>query len=121
MYGFNSSAALAAVISVLLLSACATNPPGAQQVELQQDAMQRLKACLSRNIDSNQTSATEISRLIDHTCEGHRRDVIALFPPHLERQVDQMLVSSAERFIIDLQTPTIEQNHNARPVKTLLR
>lgn len=121
MYRLRSSAASAALISTLLLGACASNPPQVEQTELQRSAMQRWKACLSRNINTDRSPTAEVSRLIGKTCEGHKRDVIVLFPPHLASQVDQMLVSSAQRYIGELTTSTAEHDGHAQTIKTLLR
>jgi len=109
------------VISALWLSACATSPPETQTLELQQTAMQRWKACLFRHSNADKLAEIQLPELINNQCEGHKRDVIALFPPHQAKQVDQILISNAYRYIDTTHKPKVDPDEYGSVVRTLLR
>ncbi len=99
MSRFRNGAVFATLLSALWVSGCATAPPKEETAELQLAAIQRWSACLQRHAGTMNTPMIEVSKLMNHDCEGYKRDIIALFPPHLSDQVDAMLVNSAHQHI----------------------
>lgn len=76
----------------IALQGCAVTHEPPAETRLQ-GAMLRWNQCLER-FDYN----------LDHYCDGHRRDVVATFPYHLENQVgialsEQMRVKRASRLV----------------------
>lgn len=121
MYRFRSGVGFAILFCAIGLSACATNPPKSETEELQRTAVQRWKACIARNADAEILPLKQVSRLMDRECEGHKRDVIALFPTHLASQVDKMLVGTAYRYIDSMHKTSSDSADADRAIRTLLR
>lgn len=78
--------------TLMVLQGCAFAPDKPSESS-QRTALSRWHQCLER-FDENLT----------HYCDGHRRDVIATYPHHLENQVseflsEQLRVTSASRLV----------------------
>lgn len=99
MHCLKSGAIGAALLSGLWLTGCVNTSADAQKAELKRSTMQRWTACLERNADVRIMPSKQLKKLLHQDCEGHKRDVLALYPPNMAGQVDQMLVSSAVRVI----------------------
>ncbi len=121
MYRFRSGIVFATLLSTVLLGACVTNPTESERSEMQRAALQSWKACLTRNTDATTLPAMQLTRLVKQDCEGHKRDVIAVFPKHLASQVDALLVSNAYRHISTVQKSNSDPDQAAQAVHTLLR
>lgn len=121
MLGLNKGVVSAIIISTMMLTGCATTQTDNQNADLQRSAMQRWNACLERNLNNNQITAMQVTKLMSKQCEGYRRDIIALFPAHLSGQVDQALVSSAYRYIDSHNKQVAMPADNQQLVRTLLR
>jgi len=67
------------LLSAFAFAGCSlgTIPP---DLASQNAAIQRWHGCIER-----------YDATIEHSCEGHKRDVIATFPVHLERTIDKRL------------------------------
>jgi len=99
MYRFKPAALYAVALTTLAFTGCATTEPGYNNADSQKQAMQRWDACLERNATVQTLTAMRISRVLEHQCEGHTRDVVATFPRHQAEQVDQMLIGRAYRLL----------------------
>jgi len=73
------------MLTAILLQAC-TLTPKLPDPDQKTAVMERWNRCLQR-FETNVT----------HFCDGHRRDVLALFPSHLESQVDALLRLQSEK------------------------
>ena len=105
-----------AVLLAAQLMACATIDTKSQKAELQKDAVNRWHACLDRHISPPQSEAVSYRTVINDRCDGHKRDVIASFPLHLEAQVEEILVSNAYRYF-----EANDQNHSERTSAEAIR
>lgn len=99
MLCLKSGAICATLLSALWLTSCVNAAADAQKAELKRSTMQRWTACLERNTDVRIMPSKQLQKLLHQDCEGHKRDVLALYPPNMAGQVDQMLVGSAVRVI----------------------
>jgi len=99
MCWFKSSAICATLVSALWLTGCASASSKAETAELKRTTIQRWTACLERNADVRIMPAMQVRKLMRHDCEGHKRDVLALYPRNMVGQVDQMLTNNAYRVI----------------------
>jgi len=99
MCRFKSGAIYAALIGAVCLTGCASATTKAMDAEHKRSTMQRWTACLERNADVRKMPVMQIDRLMTKDCEGHKRDVLALYPPNMADQVDEMLASNAYRVI----------------------
>jgi len=81
---------LTTLICISLLSGCATTPDSSN-AENQRMAIQRWQACIERNTSDSTNTLNGVQQLMEYKCEGHTRDVIATFPRHQEKQIDQLL------------------------------
>ena len=95
MRWFRVSGILVVVTSLALASACSSIKPVEPDRALQRAALGRWSQCLERfgerfgqRYDGAVGSFRQTTKSV---CDGHRRDVIATFPPHLENQVDAIL------------------------------
>ena len=118
---FKSSLVYTLLSGAILLSSCATNPPETQAVEQQRTALQSWKNCLARHVTPGELTAVQLPRLMDYDCEGHKRDVIKLFPSHLANQIDQMLVNTAYRYIDSMHNSSYDPNKSSSKLGALLR
>jgi len=121
MFHFKIRSVVTAVLAFGLLSGCATTPPIEQTAELQRSALQRWSACLERHADTDKMPLMEVSRLMRQDCEGYKRDILALYPPHMAGQVDQMLAMSAYKQINSLQNHEPEPLYSVELLQAVLR
>ena len=79
----------------LLLSACATTPQSAQQAAEHQTAViDRWHRCLDNSFERLSNTGASIEGQIETTkvvCQGHREDVLASFPRHMEKALDNVM------------------------------
>lgn len=118
---FEKTSFALAVLSLVLLTGCATTQSGNTELEDQQLAMQRWNDCIDRNTQSQNLTAVKISQLLNHSCEGHKRDVIDSFPPHMSKQIDQLLVSRLYKLLTDQNDLTALEPAETMLIKTALR
>lgn len=72
------------------LGACATPTSQADLTRQQDAALQRWVSCVDRQVDAD-TVSDALSR-VDQYCEGHKRDLLAAYPLHLEKKLSAALV-----------------------------
>lgn len=121
MYRFKQAASCAIALAAITLAGCTTAAPKPSGIELQRSAMQRWNACLERNVDPQKMTANRISQLVRVDCEGHKRDVIASFPPHMEKQIEQMLISNAYQLVDSGESSRDVTTKHGELISTLLR
>jgi hypothetical protein len=81
----------AALITLLAsLGACATPKNQADISQQQDEALQRWVSCVDRQVDTDTVSNALIR--VDQYCEGHKRDLLAAYPVHLEKKLNAALV-----------------------------
>lgn len=72
------------------LGACAA-PKSQTDLTRQQDAaLQRWVSCVDRQSDTDTLSDALLR--IDQYCEGHKRDLLAVYPVHLEKKLSAALI-----------------------------
>lgn len=121
MCRFKSSAICVSLASTLWLGGCVSASTKAHEAELKHTTIQRWNACLERNANESDMPAIQVNKLMSQACEGHKRDVLALYPRNMAGEVSQMLVSSAHRVIDSLSESNNARNHAGRQVQTVLR
>lgn len=121
MYRFKQAALCAIALTVLASVGCATATPKPDSIDVQRSAMQRWNACLARNTNPQTITAIQINQLVSHNCEGHKRDVIAAFPPHMAQQIDQILIGSAFGLLEPGKSSIELTGEQGELVRTLLR
>lgn len=121
MYRFNSSAICVSLASILWLGGCASASTKAHEAELKRNTIQRWNACLERNANESDLPAIQVNKLMSQACEGHKRDVLALYPHNMAGEVSQMLISSAHRVIESLSESNNAENQAGRQIQTVLR
>ncbi len=123
MFRFKLGALCAILFTAVTATGCASSAKSEQisNIELQRNAMQRWNHCLERHSHSDTMTAMKISQLLEHNCEGHKRDVIAVFPRHMSKQIDQMLISSAYQ-LLESDNASVELSpQQGELIQTLLR
>ena len=121
MYRIRTGVVYATLASALWITGCVTKPPQAQTAELQRQAMQRWHACLERHAGDENVALLEVSKLMTQDCEGHKRDVVELFPRHMADQIDQILFNSGFRYIDSMDQNIDKSPLTSDPVQTVLR
>lgn len=123
MFRFKKGALCAVALATLVLAGCTTTNTETKlsDLEMQRSAMQRWNACLERNSSALKGTAIQISQLLKHNCEGHKRDVVASFPRHLAKQIDQMLISNAYELMNSEKDLSELSSQQGDLIKTLLR
>lgn len=121
MYRFEQAALCAIALTALAIAGCASTAPKTNSIDVQRSAMQRWNACLERNSNPQSITAIRINQLISHDCEGHKRDVIAAFPPHMAQQIDQTLIGSAYELLESRQDSMELSAEHGELIQTLLR
>lgn len=122
MSRLKQSALCAISLIVLVLAGCSTTAePRHDSIEAQRGAMERWNACLERNAASPKITAMRINHVLKHTCEGHKRDVIASFPKHMATQVDQLLISNAYQLLDNNENSVELSGQQGELFQTLLR
>ncbi|MFK8082563.1 MAG: hypothetical protein AB8B97_19970 [Granulosicoccus sp.] len=79
MSGFRQGMVVVCVAAILLVQGCSFTAE-IPDPEKQEAVLERWNRCLQR-FDNNTA----------HFCDGHRRDVLATYPAHLENQIDYLL------------------------------
>ena len=123
MFRFRLGALCAILLATATITGCASSAKSEQlsSIEQQRNAMQRWNNCLERHTHANTMTAMKISQLLEHNCEGHKRDVIAVFPRHMSKQIDQMLVSSAYQ-LLETDKASVELSpRQGELIQTILR
>lgn len=89
---FNPCVLLLMVMNALLVSACGTSSLSYDQ-GLQRAALSRWSQCIDRQTPSTATAIKVVDALETQkdNCQGHKRDVVETYPPHLGSRVEQML------------------------------
>lgn len=90
MRWFRVSGIVVVVGSLALSSACSIKPVEPNRFS-QRAALDRWNQCLERFSDRHQGSFDSLRHTPRSICDGHRRDVLATFPVHVENQVDTIL------------------------------
>jgi len=90
MNWFRFSGLLVLAVYLILASGCAIKPAAPDRVS-QRAALERWSQCLERFGTQYAGSLHAIRDTARSACDGHRRDVLATFPAHLENQVDTIL------------------------------
>jgi len=121
MCRIKSGAICATLASALWLTGCVSAATKAEKAEIKRATVQRWTACLERNADVGQMPSTQVEKLMSQDCEGHKRDVLALYPRNMASQVDQMLASSAYRFIESMNENKDAASQSHGQVQTVLR
>jgi len=121
MYRFKSSAFCVALASAFWLTGCVSASTKAYDAELKRNTLQRWAACLERNANTRETPATQVNNLMSHVCEGHKRDVLALYPRNMVGEVDQMLTISAYRVIESMSESNSAVVQTNKQIQTVLR
>lgn len=79
----------------LLLSACASTPQSAQEANDRQSAViDRWHRCLDNSFQRLAKTESSIEGQIETTkvvCQGHREDVLATFPRHMEKALENVM------------------------------
>lgn len=121
MYRFKQGALCAVTLAALVLAGCSTVEPKPNSIDVQRSAMQRWNDCLERNTSAPTLTAMRIAQVLNHRCEGHKRDVVASFPQHMATQIDQMLTSSAYQLLDNSQESIELSSQQGELLHTLLR
>ena len=78
-----------------ILGACA-NTQNQSELKLEQDAtLQRWVSCIDRQTEYG--AASEALSRVEVYCEGHKRDLLAAYPAHLESQVNNALTRRTQK------------------------
>ena len=96
MYKFHPQVSVLAMIYLGLLSACVSTPEVADQ-EIQQAAIGRWNHCIDKQAANLHEPIIATIHRIEQLCDGHKRDVLAVFPAHLEKRLDLLLTERAQR------------------------
>jgi len=99
MCWFKSTVINVTIASAVWLSGCASATTKAETRAIKQATIQRLTACLERHANDKIMPAVQVEKLMSQDCEGHKRDVLALYPRNMAGQIDQMLAGKAYRVI----------------------
>lgn len=85
----------ALIVSILITSGCSLMVTPEPDIASRNLALERWAKCVDRATDSQfETLVSTYSNMDDH-CEGHKRDVAATFPGHMENQVVKRLSQKA--------------------------
>lgn len=90
---------LLAVGAPSLLGGCVTRVQPADEQGLRQAAIERWSRCVERRSEAFAEALVvdDAGRYVERGCEGHRRDVVNAFPPHMERRLERALDERAAR------------------------
>ncbi len=81
-----------------LLGACASTQSQSNQKLEQNAALQRWVNCVDRQTDVG--SSSDALLRINLYCEGHKRDLLAVYPAHLEDQISNVLTQRAQKLAV---------------------
>ncbi len=85
----------ALIVSILITSGCSLIVTSEPDIASRNLALERWADCVERATDSQFESLVSTYSNIDAHCEGHKRDVAATFPAHMENQVVKRLSQRA--------------------------
>ena len=94
MYGHRYQKVALSLLCAALLGGCSSLQP-APRHDAQHDAVNRWTRCIERYSDQYRGPVLLAGKRADHHCEGHRRDVIAMYPHHLKNQIESLLSERA--------------------------
>lgn len=80
---------------VAVISACSSTGETVQR-EQRQQAVNRWTQCIERYSANYRGPANLISRRARNHCEGYQRDILAVYPQHLQNQIQSLLSQRAE-------------------------
>lgn|GEM_PF-1077369 len=83
------------IASLLLTSGCSMMAAHEPDIASRNQALQRWESCVERYTSITRGSVNTVYRDVETLCDGHRRDVAATFPDHLENQVAKRLSQRA--------------------------
>jgi len=86
---------LATITLCSLLGACASTQTQPQIKQQQEETLQRWVNCVDRQSEFGST--VEVLSRVDLYCEGHKRDLLAAYPAHLETRVSELLSQRAQK------------------------
>ena len=90
---------VATIALCFLLGAC-TSTQTKSNLKLDQNAaLQRWANCVDRQTDIGSTS--EALLRINLYCEGHKRDLLAVYPAHLEDEVSKVLTQRTRKLVAE--------------------
>lgn len=119
MFHFHKAKPLVGCLLALLLGACSGNTTKPATAELQRQTVERWQNCLERN-GQDGVGSNDFRKVINTVCDGHKRDVLATFPRHLEAEVEQILARNAIEYL-DSRSSASAQPASDDLVRTLLR
>lgn len=82
-----------------LLGACASTQSQSKIKIQQNEALQRWVNCVDRQTEIG--TASEALFRVDTYCEGHKRDLLAAYPAHLESQVSTVLTERTRKLAVE--------------------
>lgn len=118
---FKKTGLIMVALTAALVAGCATTQSGETELEEQRQALQRWNDCIERHSHQESMTAVKISQLLEHSCEGHKRDVIETFPPHMAKQIDQLLISRLQQMLAEQDDLSALDTVDAMLIKTALR
>ncbi len=83
-----------------LLQSCVSTTP-IDNTYQQSAAVERWHGCLDRHTPVETASMVLALRTLAHSCDGHKRDVIATFPRHMEQQINTTLNGAVRSRIVN--------------------
>jgi len=111
---------IVAALALTTLSACVL-APSEEQLEKQQAAIDRWDRCTTEHATHASGSLLIAMSNIEHLCDGHRRDVLATFPPHLEKRLNTMLVDRTRQMVVTQLANSAVNDNSDHPVPVTLR
>ena len=87
-------ALIALIICVSLAGAC-TSAPSKPRADIQDETVSRWTRCIQNFSEGYSGPWTRIAKRAQSHCEGHRRDVVAIYPGHLKNRIESILSERA--------------------------
>ena len=113
-----------AVVGLCLLGSCASTPGSEQrdrQLARQRAAVDRWNRCTTQNFAAATGSVAHTLRQVEFVCDGHKRDVLATFPPHLEKRLNTLLVNHTRQSVAARLVSGSANTNADRPVSVTLK
>ena len=85
--------ALTAIVCIAL-GGCASGELAAERDAERRAALDRWSDCIERQ--SGAAALSEVRARLAHGCEGHRRDVLNAFPPHMTSRLTRLMDERTE-------------------------
>ena len=96
MYGHQYPTVAMLFLGALVLGGC-SSLQSAPQRDIQHEAVSRWTRCIERYSHHYTGQPTLAGKRATSHCEGHQRDVLATYPPHLQNQIGLLLSERAHR------------------------